>query len=199
YQYAAKKSKRESAETVVERHVQIGLNVLQSGEYFNQESDVFMHTLKNGAKSFQEQLKQLGYANQVIELPDSTRTAKEAAEAVGCDVSHIAKSIIFRLASSDKPLLVVASGTNRINEKQIEAYLDDRLRKADADFVRKRNGYVIGGVPPVGHAEPIRTFIDEDLLQYETIWAASGHPKAVFQLKPDELVAMTDGQVVRVT
>ncbi|HLR09567.1 MAG TPA: YbaK/EbsC family protein [Bacillota bacterium] len=158
-----------------------------------------MHTLKNGAKSFQEQLKQLGYANQVIELPDSTRTAKEAAEAVGCDVSHIAKSIIFRLASSDKPLLVVASGTNRINEKQIEAYLDDRLRKADADFVRKRTGYVIGGVPPVGHAEPIRTFIDEDLLQYETIWAASGHPKAVFQLKPDELVAMTDGQVVRVT
>jgi len=158
-----------------------------------------MHTLKNGAKSFQEQLKQLGYANKVKELPDSTRTAKEAAETIGCDVSHIAKSIIFRLVAADKPLLVVASGTNRINEKQIEHYIDNRLQKADADFVRKRTGYVIGGVPPVGHAESIRTFIDADLLQYEAIWAAAGHPKAVFQLRPDELVAMTDGQVVRVT
>src|SRR5699024_4633963 len=132
-------------------------------------------------------------------LPDRTRTAKEAADEGGCDFSRIGKSIIFRRGRYYKTLLFLKFVTSRINENQIKVYLSDRLRKAEDDLVRKRTGYVIGGVPPVGHAEPIRTFIDEDLLQYETIWAASGHPKAVFQLKPDELVAMTDGQVVRVT
>ena len=152
--------------------------------------------LKDSAQQVQNKLIELGYANKVIELPDSTRTAQEAADTLGCEVAHIAKSIIFRLKSNDKPLLVIASGVNRINEKQINTHVNDRLGKADADFVRKHTGFVIGGVPPLGHIESLITLIDEDLLQFREIWAAAGHPKAVFQLTPEELVQMTKGQVI---
>lgn len=155
-----------------------------------------MSQLKDSALQVQNKLIELGYPNKVIELPDSTRTAQEAADAIGCEVAHIAKSIIFRLKNSDKPLLVVASGVNRINEKQISNQLNDKLGKADADFVREHTGYVIGGVPPLGHREPIQTLIDEDLFQYSEIWAAAGHPRAVFQLTPDELLQMTKGNVI---
>lgn len=152
--------------------------------------------LKDSAQQVQNKLIELGYANKVIELPDSTRTAQEAADAIGCEVAHIAKSIIFRLKNDDKPLLVIASGVNRINEKQISSHLNDKLGKADADFVREHTGFVIGGVPPLGHIESIVTLIDEDLLQFREIWAAAGHPRAVFQLTPEELVQMTKGQVI---
>jgi len=158
-----------------------------------------MSLLKEGAQRIQDLLHDMGYARHtVIELPDSARTAKEAADAIGCEVAEIAKSIIFRLKSTDQPLLVVASGTNRVNEKQIASYVQDELGKADADFVRERTGFVIGGVAPIGHREKMITIIDEDLLQFQTIWAAAGHPKAVFRLTPGELVAMTKGQVVSV-
>ncbi|WP_339274070.1 YbaK/EbsC family protein [Paenibacillus sp. FSL W8-0426] len=152
--------------------------------------------LKDSAQQVQNKLIELGYANKVIELPDSTRTAQEAADTIGCEVAHIAKSIIFRLKNNDKPLLVIASGVNRINEKQINTHLNDNLGKADADFVRKHTGFVIGGVPPLGHKESIITLIDEDLLQFREIWAAAGHPRAVFQLTPEELVQMTKGRVI---
>lgn len=154
--------------------------------------------LKESAQQFQKKLLDLGYSNQVVELPSSTRTAKEAAEAIGCDVEQIAKSIVFRLKHTDQALLVVASGKNRINEQRISAYVDDKIKNADANFVREKTGFVIGGVPPLGHKEKVITLIDEDLFQYETIWAAAGHPMAVFQLTPDELVAMTEGRVVSV-
>lgn len=157
-----------------------------------------MRNLKESAQKVQNTLIELGYTNTVVELPDSTRTAQEAAEAIGCEVAQIAKSIIFRRKGSDKPLLVVASGINRINEKQLAKQLDEKLGKADADFVRERTGFVIGGVAPVGHSESIMTLIDEDLFQYDVIWAAAGHPKAVFQLTPEELVQMTKGRVVSV-
>jgi prolyl-tRNA editing enzyme YbaK/EbsC (Cys-tRNA(Pro) deacylase) len=146
----------------------------------------------------QNKLLELGYTNQVVELPDSTRTAQEAAAAIGCDVAQIAKSIVFRLKNADSPLLVVASGVNRVNEKQLSNRLNDKLEKADADFVRDRTGFVIGGVPPLGHLETITTIVDEDLFQFKTIWAAAGHPKAVFELTPDELVEMTHGQVMSI-
>ncbi|GED17619.1 YbaK/EbsC family protein [Aneurinibacillus migulanus] len=157
-----------------------------------------MNNLKESAQRVQEKLLELGHTNKVIELSDSTRTAQEAADAIGCEVAQIAKSIIFRLKSSNKPLLIIASGINRINEKQIAKQLNEKLGKADADFVREYTGFVIGGVPPVGHKENVITLIDEDLFQYNTIWAAAGHPKAVFQLTPDELVKMTKGKVVSV-
>jgi len=157
-----------------------------------------MNPLKDNAQRVQDKLIELGYPHQVMELPDSTRTAQEAADAIGCEVAHIAKSIIFRLEESDHPLLVVASGSNRVNEKRIAAAIDARLGKADADFVRERTGFVIGGVAPVGHSEPLMTIIDEDLFQYPTIWAAAGHPKAVFQLTADDLVAMTGGKIMQI-
>jgi prolyl-tRNA editing enzyme YbaK/EbsC (Cys-tRNA(Pro) deacylase) len=95
-------------------------------------------------------------------------------------------------------VLVVASGANRVNERLIEELIDEPLGRADADFVRQRTGFAIGGVPPVGHIEPLLTFIDQDLLQYSEIWAAAGTPNAVFRLSPAELVRMTGGQVVKI-
>ena len=154
--------------------------------------------LKESAQRVQDKLSDLGYPNRVVELPDSTRTAQEAADAIGCEVGQIAKSIVFRLKTSNKPLLVVASGVNRVDEKLISTRMDDKLVKADADFVREHTGFVIGGVAPIGHPEPILTLIDEDLFHYRKLWAAAGHPKAVFELTPDELAAMTRGQVTSV-
>jgi len=141
-------------------------------------------------------LTALNHPNPIVALPDNAATAQAAADAIGCEVAQIAKSIIFRMKEADKPLLVVASGINRVNEKRIAEIVQDKLGKADADFVRERTGFVIGGVAPLGHVEPIRTLIDEDLFQYATLWAAAGHPKTVFELTPQELAAMTQGQVV---
>lgn len=147
------------------------------------------------AQHFQDTLNQGGWPHQVIEMPATTRTAAEAAQAVGCKVEQIVKSIIFRAVPSDSPVLVVASGANRIDEKQVERLIGEKITKADADFVRQRTGYVIGGVPPLGHSEPIKTLIDEDLFLYPEIWAAAGTPNAVFHLTPDDLKKMTNGLV----
>ncbi|WP_088014181.1 YbaK/EbsC family protein [Gottfriedia acidiceleris] len=157
-----------------------------------------MEALKESAKIVQDLIFELGYTNKVIELPNSARTAKEAADALNCEVAQIAKSIIFKLESSNSPVLIVASGINRVNEKQIEKILNDKLGKADADFVREQTGFVIGGVAPIGHKNQVMTFIDEDLLQYKAVWAAAGHPKAIFQLTPNELIEMTKGKVVNI-
>ncbi|WP_152395956.1 YbaK/EbsC family protein [Paenibacillus guangzhouensis] len=154
--------------------------------------------LNESVQRVQNALMELGHPNEVIQLPDSARTAQEAADTIGCEVAQIAKSIIFRLKGADKPVLVVASGANRVNEKRIGEVVQDKLGKADADFVRERTGFVIGGVAPLGHVEPILTFIDEDLFQYTTLWAAAGHPKTVFELTPEQLVAMTQGQVLTI-
>jgi prolyl-tRNA editing enzyme YbaK/EbsC (Cys-tRNA(Pro) deacylase) len=134
----------------------------------------------------------------VVELPQSTRTSADAAAAVGCTVGQIAKSIVFRAVESDRPVLVIASGANRVSESAMAALVGEPLAKANADYVRARAGFVIGGVPPVGHAEPLATVIDEDLLQYSEIWAAAGTPNAVFRLTPEELVRLTGGQIVKV-
>lgn len=155
--------------------------------------------LPASARKVQAALDALGLSLQVISLPASTRTAAEAAQAVGCQVGQIAKSIVFRAERSDRPVLVIASGSNRVNEKKIAALLGEPLGKADADFVRRRTGFVIGGVPPLGHAEPLETFVDRDLLQYEQIWAAAGTPHAVFSLTPAELVRLAGGRVLDIT
>ena len=154
--------------------------------------------LSPSAKKFQDALQALGFELIVVELPDSTRTSMEAAQAIGCQVGQIAKSLVFKGKRSERPLLVVASGANRVNEKIIEALISEPLGKADADFVRLHTGYTIGGVPPVGHAEPLLTYIDQDLLQYHEIWAAAGTPNAVFRLAPTDLVRMTGGEVIQI-
>jgi prolyl-tRNA editing enzyme YbaK/EbsC (Cys-tRNA(Pro) deacylase) len=158
--------------------------------------ETFMDTsLSSSARKVQQALQELGLDLQVVELPGSTRTAVEAAEAVGCQVGQIVKSLIFKAKRSQRPIMVVASGQNRVDERRIEALIGEPLGKADADFVREHTGFVIGGVPPVGHTERLETYIDEDLLQYGEIWAAAGTPHAVFRLTPADLVKMTGGQV----
>ncbi len=157
-----------------------------------------MADLSSSARKVQEALAALGLELQVIELPGSTRTALEAAQAVGCQVGQIVKSLIFKAKHSGRAILIVASGSNRVDEKRIEALIGEPLGKADADFVRQQTGFVIGGVPPVGHSQPLTTFIDEDLLQYAEIWAAAGTPHAVFRLTPNDLTHMTDGKIVAV-
>ncbi len=159
---------------------------------------MMMGVLRESAQIVQDVIIQSGYNNQVIELPQSARTAQEAADALSCKVAQIAKSIIFRIVESNYPVLVIASGVNRVNEKQIELLLNQKLGKADAEFVREHTGFVIGGVSPIGHKNTLLTFIDEDLFQYEEIWAAAGHPKAIFQLTPNELLEMTKGTVVNI-
>ena len=154
------------------------------------------HPLSPSPQKVHEALKILGFENQVVELQVTTRTSADAAEAVGCQVEQIAKSIIFRGKQTQKSILVIASGPNRVNEKRIEELISEPLGKADADYVRKHTGFVIGGVPPIGHLEKIEILIDEDLLKYEEIWAAAGSPNAVFKLTPSELVKMTGGRVV---
>jgi prolyl-tRNA editing enzyme YbaK/EbsC (Cys-tRNA(Pro) deacylase) len=157
-----------------------------------------MNELSPSARKVQRALEVLGLSLQVVELPASTRTAPDAALAIGCDVGQIVKSLIFKAKRSERPVLVIASGANRVDEKKIEALIGEPLGKADADFVRQRTGFVIGGVPPLGHAEKLETFIDQDLMQFHEIWAAAGTPNAVFRLTPQDLVRMTGGQVVEV-
>jgi prolyl-tRNA editing enzyme YbaK/EbsC (Cys-tRNA(Pro) deacylase) len=128
-------------------------------------------------------------------MPSSTRTAPEAAAAIGCSVSQIAKSILFKGATSGKPILVIASGTNRVDEKLVAEWTGERLAKAAPDFVREATGYVIGGVPPVGFPQPIETWIDADLLQYNEVWAAAGTPFTVFSLDPRALADLTGGTI----
>mgnify|MGYP001105490663 CR=1 FL=1 len=156
-------------------------------------------TLSANAQKIQDALAALGMTLQVVELPASTRTAVEAAQAVHCQVGQIVKSLVFRAAHSERPVLVVASGANRVNEALIGQVLGEPIGKADADYVRLRTGFAIGGVPPLAHAEPLTIFIDQDLFQYAEIWAAAGTPHAVFCLTPAQLVAMTGGRVVQIT
>lgn len=155
-------------------------------------------TLSASARKVQLALQSLGLDLQVVELPGSTRTAVEAAQAVGCDVGQIVKSLIFKGKRSGRPLLIVASGPNRVDERRVEALIGEPLGKADADFVREHTGFVIGGVPPLGHTEHLDTWIDEDLLTYSEIWAAAGTPHAVFRLTPADLVRMTGGTVAAI-
>lgn len=154
--------------------------------------------LKPSAQRVQDILAEQGFTNQVIELAESTRTAAEAAATVGCAIGQIAKSLVFKGAATHRAILIIASGSNRVNEKQLREHLGEKLEKPDADFVRTQTGFAIGGIPPIGHAQPLTTLIDEDLLHYAQIWAAAGHPHAVFALTPDELVRMTGGTVLTV-
>ena len=154
--------------------------------------------LSSSAQKVQEALTALGLPCQVVELPASTRTAQEAAQAIGCTVAQIVKSLIFRGTRTGKPILVLASGVNRVNEKRLGEMAGEPIGKADAEFVRQHTGFAIGGVPPVGYPTPIETDIDADLLQYQEIWAAAGTPRAVFRLIPQDLQKMNHGSIVSI-
>ena len=135
-----------------------------------------------------------GIQTQVVEFEQSTHTSAEAAAAIGCTVAEIAKSILFRGRQSGAPIMVVACGSNRVSEKKVAALIGEKLERADADFVRNATGYVIGGVAPVGHAQPVKLVLDEDLQRFPQIWAAAGTPFAVFPLTPADLFSLTGAQ-----
>ena len=157
-----------------------------------------MSALSPTAQKIQDLLNSLGYTYSVIEHAESTRTAQEAADRAGCKLGQIVKSLIFRGQTSRKPILVLTSGANRVDEERIAQYAGEPISRADADFVRTTTGFAIGGVPPIGHAEKIDTYLDEDFKQYRTIWAAAGTPNAIFELNRPDLEKMTNGKVVRV-
>ncbi len=152
-----------------------------------------MDSLTPTAQKIQNLLNSLGYDYKVIEHAESTRTAQEAADRAGCELGQIVKSLIFKGKDSGKPILVLTSGPNRANEKRVSEYAGESITKADADFVRAVTGFAIGGVPPIGLMEKMETYIDEDFLQYPTVWAAAGTPNAIFELRTEDLQKMTGG------
>ena len=154
--------------------------------------------LSESAQKVQDALNRHGVSCEVVELPGSTRTAQEAAQAIGCRVEQIAKSLVFQGKTTHRPVLVVASGANRVNEKMLRDLLSEPVKKADAEFVREHTGFAIGGVPPAGLSQFMEIFIDEDLLKYEEIWAAAGTPHAVFKLTAADLLKITEGRVVKI-
>ncbi|HEY9076859.1 MAG TPA: YbaK/EbsC family protein [Anaerolineaceae bacterium] len=154
--------------------------------------------LSSSPRRVQQALKMLGAPCQVVELQASTRTAIEAAQAVGCQLGQIVKSLIFVLQPANQYILVLVSGENRVNEKNLGKLLGGKIVKADAFAVQQMVGYAIGGVPPVGLDTSLPTYIDEDLLKYDVIWAAAGTPHAVFQITSKDLLRVTNGKVISV-
>ncbi|HEX8923695.1 MAG TPA: YbaK/EbsC family protein [Patescibacteria group bacterium] len=146
-------------------------------------------------EDFKRQLRNKGFV--VKDFNSLTRTAQEAADQIGCGVGQIVKSIIFK-DEDDRPVLVAASGSNRIDEKKIGGFLNKKMFKADADYVKKETGFTIGGVPPFWHLQKIVTFIDEDLMNYEEVWAAAGASNSVFRIEPQELIDLSGGIIAKI-
>ena len=153
-----------------------------------------MSALPRSARRVQASLHELGVDVEVVELPESTRTAPEAAAAVGCEVGAIVKALVF---AAERPLLALVSGSNRADEGRLAAESGGAVERASPEYVREHTGYAIGGVPPVGHPAPLRTLVDEDLLGHPVVWAAAGTPRSVFPIAPARLVEITRGRVVR--
>lgn len=154
-----------------------------------------MGGLSGGAARFQAELSRLGATGQVHELPKSATTAREAAAALGCELEQIVKSLVFRDADRDRPVLALVRGIDRVDEAKLAAAVGARVERGTASFVRDRTGYAIGGVPPFGHRDPIRTLVDEAAMPNPRVWAAAGTPSAVFPTTGEELVRLTGGLV----
>jgi len=150
------------------------------------------------SKKIQNWLKNRGFDYQVIMLEDSARSAKEAADALKCQVEQIAKSIVLRAEKSNKPVLAIVGGANKIDMEKLSLMVGEKVVKADADYVKEVSGFSIGGIPPIGHKNKMNVFIDEELNKQKFVWAAAGNPKAVFRLTPDDLAAMTQGKVAKI-
>ena len=149
------------------------------------------------AQKVQDAIRARGFAYDVFELTVPVRTSADAAREVGCEVAQIAKSIIFR-AADGRGVLVIASGANRVNEAAVTALIGQPIGRATPEFVREVTGYAIGGIPPVGHATELVTLIDEDLLKLDAVWAAAGHPNALFRMEPADRPQLSGGRVATV-
>ncbi len=155
-----------------------------------------MDQLPEACKRVEAAAHTLGLTIDIRLLAASTRTAEEAAVACGCGVAQIVKSLVFRGADTGKPLLLLVSGANRVDERGVASTVGEPLARPDARFVREATGYAIGGIPPFGHATPLATYIDRDLLQHSTVYAAAGTPNAIFALDPRRLAEATGATVI---
>ncbi len=150
--------------------------------------------MKPAAQKVAAALEAAGVHTSVVEFAESTRTAEEAAAAIGTTVGQIVKSLVFM--AGDEPVLALVSGSNRLDTARLAARLGRPVRRASADEVREASGFAIGGVPPLGHARPFDVFIDRDLSAYEVVYAAAGTPNAVFPITPSDLERVTGGAVL---
>lgn len=166
----------------------------------NYSKGYFMsQALSKASKSLQAALKSGGLNCKVVELVSSARTAQDAARSIGCLVAQIAKSLIFKTAQTGKPVLVLASGINRVNERTIELHIGEKIVKADATFTKDVTGFAIGGIPPIGHKQKIDLiFIDAELMKLNSVWAAAGHTHAVFNIFPQDLQKVTQGKIISI-
>ncbi|HTR96628.1 MAG TPA: YbaK/EbsC family protein [Candidatus Acidoferrales bacterium] len=155
--------------------------------------------LSDAALRVQDALRAAGFTNTVLELAEPVKTAQAAADAVGCSVAQIVKSLVFRGETSGRALLVVASGARRVDTERLAVLAGESVAMGDPRFVRAATGFAIGGIPPLGHAQPLTVFVDSSLLALDSLWAAAGHPNSLFPLTPDELCRMTGGRVADVT
>ena len=156
-----------------------------------------MDDLPRSARRVRDALVALGLPAEIHRLAGSTRTAPEAAAAVGCELGAIVKSLLMRGATTGEPVLALVSGTNRADEALVADAIGEPVQRPDAAYVRETTGYSIGGIPPLGHPAPVRTVLDEDLLRFETVWAAAGTPHAVFPVAPAALAGVTGASVMR--
>lgn len=157
-----------------------------------------MNALPRSAQRVQDSAHHLGLEISVVEMPDSTRTAQEAADACGCQLGQIVKSLVFQGADSGKAYLLLVSGVNRVDQAKMATEIGEALTRPEADFVRAVTGYAIGGVPPFGHAQELATYMDLDLLDHDRVWAAAGTPKCLFSVSPQALQTAIGAPVIPV-
>jgi len=146
------------------------------------------------AISFQNIISDFGLSHQVLEFEESTHSAQDAADAIGCKLGQIVKSIVFKGTQSGNPIVVLTCGDNLVDIEKIRKIANEDLEKANAEFVRESTGYSIGGVPPFGHTSAFHIYFDEDFMKYELLWAAAGTPNAVFPISPLELKQITKAE-----
>ncbi len=158
-----------------------------------------MTEFPKSTRRVEEAVKRLGLSAQIVCHQVSARTAEDAAAACECDVAQIIKSMIFQGKDSKTAYLILVSGRNRVNEKAVAKLLGEPLERPNAAFVREVTGYAIGGVPPVGHDTPLATYLDQDLLAFDTAWGAAGTPECVMELNVHALQAATQAKVISVT
>jgi len=158
-----------------------------------------MKTKKSGSvERVRAALDAYGIDSEIQRFDKNTRTAAEAASAVGCKIGQIAKSLIFRAKATDRPVLVIVRGDGRVDEKKIAAAIGEKIGRADPDFVRETTGFAIGGVAPVGHIGEVICFVDSGLQEFKTVWAAAGSPNTVFQITPSDLIRLSGGTLINV-
>ena len=155
--------------------------------------------MSKSLKRVTKALADAGIDAQIVETTDQTRTAEQAAAQAGCVVDQIAKSIIFKGEDSNLAVLFITAGGNQVDAAKASTVAGEVLGKADAELIRAQTGFAIGGVSPVGHLNPIRTFIDPRLTEFDVIWAAAGTPRHIFSLAPSDLIALTNGQLADFT